>query len=85
MDGAGAQAVRDTFKHRGGTVCFMPPTLVYMLMGLQDTTRADFPHLKRLIYGGAPMPPEKFARSGISSAPCSAPPTDRPRPLRFSP
>ncbi|MGB6099223.1 MAG: AMP-binding protein [Comamonas thiooxydans] len=60
MDGAGAQAVRDTFKHRGGTVCFMPPTLVYMLMGLQDTTRADFPHLKRLIYGGAPMPPEKI-------------------------
>lgn len=60
MDGAGAQAVRDTFKHRGGTVCFMPPTLVYMLMGLQDTTHADFPHLKRLIYGGAPMPPEKI-------------------------
>ena len=37
----------------------MPPTLVYMLMGLQGASRADFPHLKRLIYGGAPMPPEK--------------------------
>jgi hypothetical protein len=33
--------VRDTFKHRGA-LRFMPPTLVYMLMGLQDTTRADF-------------------------------------------
>ncbi|HCL86064.1 MAG TPA: long-chain fatty acid--CoA ligase [Comamonadaceae bacterium] len=60
LDGAGAQAVRDAFKHRGGTVCFMPPTLVYMLMGLQGATRADFPRLKRLIYGGAPMPPEKI-------------------------
>lgn len=60
LDGAGAAAVRDAFKHRGGTVCFMPPTLVYMLMGLEGVSRADFPHLKRLIYGGAPMPPEKI-------------------------
>lgn len=60
MNGAGAAAVRDAFKHRGGTVCFMPPTLVYMLMGLEGVTRADFPQLKRLIYGGAPMPPEKI-------------------------
>lgn len=60
MDGVGPQAVRDTFKHRGGTVCFMPPTLVYMLMGLEGSARSDFPHLKRLIYGGAPMPPEKI-------------------------
>lgn len=59
MDGTGAQAVQATFKHRGGTVCFMPPTLVYMLMGLPGASRDDFPQLKRLIYGGAPMPPEK--------------------------
>ena len=59
MQGVGADAVRTTFKERGGTVCFMPPTLVYMLMGLQGASRTDFPHLKRLIYGGAPMPPEK--------------------------
>src|SRR3546814_17889546 len=38
----------------------MPPTLVYMLMSLPNATRADFPQLKRLIYGGAPMPPEKI-------------------------
>lgn len=59
MEGAGAEAVRDTFKHRGGTICFMPPTLVYMLMGLPGAQRSDFPQLRRLIYGGAPMPPEK--------------------------
>ena len=60
LDGAGAEAVRTAFRERGGTVCFMPPTLVYMLMALPGASRADFPHLRRLIYGGAPMPPEKI-------------------------
>ncbi|MCU4118309.1 class I adenylate-forming enzyme family protein [Variovorax sp. N23] len=57
---AGAEAVRTAFRERGGTVCFMPPTLVYMLMALPGASRADFPQLRRLIYGGAPMPPEKI-------------------------
>lgn len=57
---AGAAAVRTGFAERGGTVCFMPPTLVYMLMALPGTSRADFPKLRRLIYGGAPMPAEKI-------------------------
>lgn len=56
---AGAEAVRTAFRERGGTVCFMPPTLLYMLMALPGTSRADYPRLRRLIYGGAPMPPEK--------------------------
>jgi len=60
LAGAGAEAVRTAFKERGGTVCFMPPTLVYMLMALPGASRADFPQLRRLIYGGAPMPPEKI-------------------------
>lgn len=60
LAGAGAQAVRMAFKERGGTACFMPPTLVYMLMALPGASRADFPSLRRLIYGGAPMPPEKI-------------------------
>ena len=50
---------QDTFLHRGGTMCFMPPTLVYMLMGLPGASRTDYPQLRRLIYGGASMPPEK--------------------------
>ena len=57
---AGAEAVRAAFRDRAGTVCFMPPTLVYMLMALPGVSRADFPALRRLIYGGAPMPPEKI-------------------------
>lgn len=60
LAGAGAEAVRTAFCERGGTVCFMPPTLVYMLMALPGASRADFPRLRRLIYGGAPMPPEKI-------------------------
>jgi len=56
----GAEAVRTAFRERGGTICFMPPTLVYMLMALPGVTRSDFPRLRRLIYGGAPMPPEKI-------------------------
>lgn len=60
MEGSGAKAVRTAFRERRGTVSFMPPTLVYMLMSLPDVARTDFPCLRRLIYGGAPMPPEKI-------------------------
>ncbi|WP_084545795.1 class I adenylate-forming enzyme family protein [Cupriavidus malaysiensis] len=63
LAGAGAEAVREAFRTRGGTVCFMPPTLIYMLMALPGASRADFPALRRLIYGGAPMPPEKIRQA----------------------
>ncbi|MEW6339582.1 MAG: AMP-binding protein [Paraburkholderia sp.] len=59
---SGAQAVHTAFRERAGTVCFMPPTLIYMLMALPGVSRDDFPQLRRLIYGGAPMPPEKIRR-----------------------
>jgi acyl-CoA synthetase (AMP-forming)/AMP-acid ligase II len=59
LDGAGAEVVRTAFKERAGTACFMPPTLLYMLMALPNASRKDYPKLRRLIYGGAPMPPEK--------------------------
>lgn len=59
LDGTGAEVVRTAFKERSGTACFMPPTLLYMLMALPNASRNDYPNLRRLIYGGAPMPPEK--------------------------
>jgi acyl-CoA synthetase (AMP-forming)/AMP-acid ligase II len=62
LDGAGAEVVRTAFRERRGTVCFMPPTLVYMLMALPNASRDDFPKLRRLIYGGAPMPPEQVRK-----------------------
>lgn len=48
------------FRERGGTLSFMPPTLIYMIMAQSGVSRADFPKLRNLIYGGAPMPVEKF-------------------------
>lgn len=30
-----------------------------MIMAQDGVSRADFPKLRNLIYGGAPMPPEK--------------------------
>ena len=62
LDGAGAEVVRSAFRDRRGTVCFMPPTLVYMLMALPNASRNDYPKLRRLIYGGAPMPPEQVRK-----------------------
>ena len=62
LDGAGAEVVRAAFRDRRGTVCFMPPTLVYMLMALPNASKEDFPKLRRLIYGGAPMPPEQVRK-----------------------
>ena len=62
LDGAGAEVVRTAFRERRGTVCFMPPTLVYMLMALPNASREDYPKLRRLIYGGAPMPPEQVRK-----------------------
>lgn len=57
---AGAPGVREAFRDCGGTISFMPPTLIYKLMGLSGVSRHDFPQLRLLIYGGAPMPPEKI-------------------------
>ncbi len=40
----------------------MPPTLIYMIMAQDGVRRADFPALRALIYGGAPMPVDKLAQ-----------------------
>lgn len=63
LDGSGAEAVRAAFRDRRGTVSFMPPTLIYILMALPDASRDDYPALRRLIYGGAPMPVEKIRQA----------------------
>jgi acyl-CoA synthetase (AMP-forming)/AMP-acid ligase II len=55
---SGSEGVKEAFRDAGGTVCFMPPTLIYMLMA--QGTKADFKTLRRLIYGGSPMPVEKI-------------------------
>ncbi|KAA0911584.1 class I adenylate-forming enzyme family protein [Pusillimonas sp. ANT_WB101] len=48
------------FGNQGGTMTFMPPTLIYKLMAISGVNRTNFPKLRLLIYGGAPMPVEKI-------------------------
>ncbi len=52
-------SVLDAFARRNVTATFLPPTLIYMLMSALDDAREDFGSLRLLIYGAAPMPPER--------------------------
>lgn len=47
------------FREHSGTISFMPPTLIYMLMAHPEVQPADFVSVRNLVYGGAPMPAEK--------------------------
>lgn len=63
LDTVNPATITQAFRERGGTLSFMPPTLIYMLMAQDGASRADFPHLRALIYGGAPMPVDKLAQA----------------------
>lgn len=55
-----AQDIAHAFKQQGGTMTFMPPTLIYKLMAAAGIDASSFPTLRLMIYGGAPMPVEKI-------------------------
>lgn len=55
-------AILDELKRRVTTV-FMPPTLIYLLMGEARFGPHDFPALRRLTYSAAPMPPARVAET----------------------
>lgn len=55
-----ASSILHAFETQGGTMTFMPPTLIYKLMATPGACRERFPQLRLLIYGGAPMPVEKI-------------------------
>lgn len=59
LDKTDPASVIQAFREQGGTMSFMPPTLIYMVMAHPGVSRSDFPTLRNLIYGGAPMPAEK--------------------------
>ncbi|OZI37625.1 long-chain fatty acid--CoA ligase [Bordetella genomosp. 10] len=63
VDAASPATITAAFRERGGTLSFMPPTLIYMIMAQEGVSRADFPKLRNLIYGGAPMPVGKFEQA----------------------
>lgn len=54
-----SEDIVQAFKQQGGTMTFMPPTLIYKLMASPGVDASSFPALRLLIYGGAPMPTEK--------------------------
>ncbi|MCD8516031.1 MAG: AMP-binding protein [Burkholderiaceae bacterium] len=51
--------ISKAFVQHRGTISFMPPTLIYMLMSDPGVKQEDFAKLRHLVFGGAPMPPEK--------------------------
>lgn len=53
-------AIARAFSQHQGTISFMPPTLIYMLMSDTGVQATDFASLRHLVFGGAPMPPEKI-------------------------
>lgn len=55
-----AGALIRAFATQGGSITFMPPTLIYKLMSALETAPVALPALRLLIYGGAPMPSEKI-------------------------
>lgn len=59
LDKTDPASVIKAFREEGGTMSFMPPTLIYMVMAEPGVSPKDFPKLRNLIYGGAPMPTEK--------------------------
>lgn len=60
-ESADTQALVRAFATQGGSMTFMPPTLIYKLMSALEASPVPFPSLRLLIYGGAPMPSEKIA------------------------
>lgn len=57
------ETVAQAFYAQGGTMTFMPPTLIYNLMQHEQVSPADFPNLRLMIYGGAPMPEERILQA----------------------
>lgn len=47
----------------GGTTIFLPPTLAYSIMEAAGGRQPAFKHLRHVIYGAAPMPPEKVRQA----------------------
>ncbi len=53
------ERILDSFRNRGVSTIFMPPTMIYKTMAVPGIEKMSFPKLRHLIYSAAPMPPEK--------------------------
>ncbi|HYH21927.1 MAG TPA: AMP-binding protein [Azospirillum sp.] len=55
--------VLEALESRHVTLSFVPPTLIYMMEQELAGRRPNAPRLRHLIYGAAPMPPEKVRQA----------------------
>jgi fatty-acyl-CoA synthase len=55
-----APAIIDVLAVRGVTRTFLPPTLISALLSEPDATRHDYPRLRAISYGAAPMSPQRI-------------------------
>ena len=53
-------AILDTIASHRVTTVFMPPTLIYAVAHEMETKPRDTSSLRQMIYGAAPMPPQKI-------------------------
>ncbi len=53
----------DAFDRLGGTTAFMPPTMIYNILGDPAAGSADFSRVRHLHYGAAPMAPERIRQA----------------------
>lgn len=72
VDSHDPEGLLKAFRDQGGTMTFMPPTLIYKLMRMPGADRAAFAHLRLLIYGGAPMPTSKIEAAQVFFGPILA-------------
>ena len=55
-----AAGIIDALAEGRASMTFAPPTLLYALTAAAGARELAFPRLRHLIYGGAPMPPERI-------------------------
>ncbi len=53
----------EAFARSHASLTFVPPTLLYALMEVPGVGEQRFPALRHLVYGGAPMPPERIRQA----------------------
>ncbi|WP_185982588.1 class I adenylate-forming enzyme family protein [Aureimonas mangrovi] len=59
-------------QDEGITTAFVPPTVIYMMMQLGAARRSEYPVLRNLVYGSAPMRSEAIQEAQSIFGPCIA-------------
>ncbi len=62
IEDAKPKNIIDAFETLKPTTCFLPPTVIYMMMAEKKLEKRDFSSLKHLIVGGAAMRPDEIRR-----------------------